>query len=205
MAVSADGILYFADGTNIRMVDRDGIVNTIIGTHMHKSHWKSVPCEGTLKQDEVHLRWPTDLAINPLDNSLHIIDDHIILKLTSDSRIKVEAGRPIVCMGQASSHDAELATHATLVMPQAIAFGPAGDLYVAESDSQRINRVRVIDTSGRIKHFAGAESKCNCLDRGCDCFEEDHYLAATAKFNTISSIAVTPDGILHIGDQANYR
>ncbi|KAJ1529492.1 hypothetical protein ONE63_006265 [Megalurothrips usitatus] len=205
VAVAADNVLYFADGTNIRMVDRDGIVTTVIGNHMHKSHWKSVPCEGTLRVEEVHLRWPTDLSINPLDNSLHIIDDHVILKLTSDGRVKVAAGRPILCTGPSGTHDTELATHAALVMPQSISFGPSGDLYVAESDSQRINRVRVIGTDGKISHFAGAESKCNCLDRGCDCFEEDHYLAATAKFNTISSITVTPDGVVHIADQANYR
>lgn len=55
MAVSADNVLYFADGTNIRMVDRDGIVTTVIGNHMHKSHWKPIPCEGTLNVEEVYL------------------------------------------------------------------------------------------------------------------------------------------------------
>lgn len=53
VAVSADNVLYFADGTNIRMVDRDGIVTTVIGNHMHKSHWKPIPCEGTLNVEEV--------------------------------------------------------------------------------------------------------------------------------------------------------
>ncbi|XP_039300715.1 teneurin-m-like, partial [Nilaparvata lugens] len=196
-------VLYFADGTNIRMVDRDGIVTTVIGNHMHKSHWLPIPCEGTLNIEEVHLRWPTDLAINPLDNSLHIVDDHMILQLTPDGRVKVVAGRPLHCPSR--GHDSELATRATLVMPQSIAFAPTGDLFVAESDSQRINRVRVIGTDGKISHYAGAESKCNCLDRGCDCFEQDHFLAFTSKFNTISSVAVSPDGILHIADQANYR
>ncbi|XP_021940923.1 teneurin-m isoform X3 [Zootermopsis nevadensis] len=205
VAVSSDNVLYFADGTNIRMVDRDGIVTTVIGNHMHKSHWKPIPCEGTLNVEEVHLRWPTELAISPLDNSLHIIDDHMILQLAPDGRVKVVAGRPLHCPSPVGGYDIELATHATLVMPQSIAFGPSGDLYVAESDSQRINRVRVIGTDGKITHYAGAESKCNCLDRGCDCFEEDHFLASTSKFNTISSITVTPDGILHIADQANYR
>ncbi|KAK7861848.1 hypothetical protein R5R35_013485 [Gryllus longicercus] len=205
VAVSADNVLYFADGTNIRMVDRDGIVTTVIGNHMHKSHWKPIPCEGTLNVEEVHLRWPTELAINPLDNSLHIIDDHMILQLAPDGRVKVVAGRPLHCPSPIGGYDTELATHATLVMPQSIAFGPSGDLYVAESDSQRINRVRIIGTDGKITHYAGAESKCNCLDRGCDCFEEDHFVASTSKFNTISSVTVTPDGILHICDQANYR
>ncbi|XP_063233060.1 LOW QUALITY PROTEIN: teneurin-m [Bacillus rossius redtenbacheri] len=205
VAVSADNVLYFADGTNIRMVDRDGIVTTVIGNHMHKSHWKPIPCEGTLNVEEVHLRWPTELAINPLDNSLHIIDDHMVLQLAPDGRVKVVAGRPLHCPSPRGGYDSELAAHATLVMPQSIAFGPSGDLYVAESDSQRVNRVRAVATDGKISRFAGAESKCNCLDRGCDCFDGDHFLAYTSKFNTISSVAVTPDGALHIADQANYR
>ncbi|XP_017767897.1 PREDICTED: teneurin-m isoform X2 [Nicrophorus vespilloides] len=205
VAVSNDNVLYFADGTNIRMVDRDGIVTTVIGNHMHKSHWKPIPCEGTLNIEEVHLRWPTELAINPIDNSLHIIDDHMILQLTSDGRVKVVAGRPLHCASPASGYDIELATHATLVMPQSITFSAGGDLYVAESDSQRINRIRVIGTDGKIAPYAGAESKCNCLERGCDCYEADHYLASNSKFNTISAVAVSPDGHVHIGDQANYR
>ncbi|CAL7949137.1 unnamed protein product [Xylocopa violacea] len=205
VAVSADNVLYFADGTNIRMVDRDGIITTVIGNHMHKSHWKPIPCEGTLNVEEVHLRWPTELAINPLDNSLHMIDDHMVLQLAADGRVKVVAGRPLHCASPSSSFDTELATHATLVMPQSIAFGPSGNLYIAESDSQRINRVRMIGTDGKITPYAGAESKCNCLERGCDCFDADHYLASTSKFNTISAVAVSPDGVVHIGDQANYR
>uniref|UniRef100_A0A1I8MYS1 Tenascin-like protein n=1 Tax=Musca domestica TaxID=7370 RepID=A0A1I8MYS1_MUSDO len=205
IAISSDNVLYFADGTNIRMVDRDGIVSTLIGNHMHKSHWKPIPCEGTLKLEEMHLRWPTELAVSPLDNTLHIIDDHMILRMTPDGRVRVISGRPLHCATSSFLYDSDLATHATLVMPQSIAFGPLGELYVAESDSQRINRVRVIGTNGRITAFAGVESKCNCLERGCDCFEADHYLATSAKFNTIAALAVTPDGHVHIADQANYR
>lgn len=205
IAISSDNILYFADGTNIRMVDRDGIVSTLIGNHMHKSHWKPIPCEGTLKLEEMHLRWPTELAVSPMDNTLHIIDDHMILRMTPDGRVRVISGRPLHCATASAVYDTDLATHATLVMPQSIAFGPLGELFVAESDSQRINRVRVIGTDGRIASFAGAESKCNCLERGCDCFEADHYLATSAKFNTIAALSVTPDGHVHIADQANYR
>lgn len=205
IAVSSDNTLYFADGTNIRMVDKDGIVTTLIGNHMHKSHWKPVPCEGTIRVEEMHLRWPTELAINPLDNTLHIIDDHMILRMAPDGRVRVVAGRPLHCPAPGTQLDTDLAGHATLIRPQSIAFGPMGDLYVAESDSQRINRVRVIGTDGKISLFAGAESKCNCLERGCDCFEADNYLATSAKFNTIAALSVTPDGHVHIGDQANYR
>ncbi|XP_055694712.1 teneurin-m isoform X5 [Lutzomyia longipalpis] len=205
IAISSNNVLYFADGTNIRMVDRDGIVTTLIGNHMHKSHWKPIPCEGTLKLEEMHLRWPTELAVNPLDDTLHIIDDHMILRMAPDGRVRVVAGRPLHCASTNAAYDSDLASHATLVMPQSLAFGPTGDLFVAESDSQRINRIRVIGTDGKIISFAGAESKCNCLERGCDCYEADHYLATSAKFNTISALACTPDGHVHIADQANYR
>jgi len=99
---------------------------------------------------QIRLRWPTEIALSPLDNSLHIIDDHMIVRLTSDGRMKVVAGKPLHC---APAHNIQqqpamdLATHASLVMPQSLAFGPNGDLYVAESDSQRINRVRRIGNS----------------------------------------------------------
>ena len=81
----------------------------------------------------------------------------------------------------------------------------SGELYVAESDSQRINRVRIITSDGRISLFAGAESECNCRDPNCHCFTYDNASAKSAIFFSISSIAVTPVGVLHISDQAGYR
>ena len=220
VAVAADGSIYFADGTNIRTVDRDGIISTIVGSHQHRTHWNPMPCQGTLPLAQVRLRWPTEIAINPLDNSLHIIDDHMIMRLTSDGRMRVVAGKPLHCPLMSSSGptpvtggnselnvDTSEATQSSLVMPQSLAFGPSGDLYVAESDSQRINRVRRIGTDGRIVTVAGAESKCNCLDvtAGCQCYDEDRHLAVASRFNTISAIAVAPDNVLYVCDQANYR
>ena len=81
----------------------------------------------------------------------------------------------------------------------------AGDLYVAESDTQRINRVRVITTDGHISTFAGAETRCSCRDPKCSCNAHENVLATNAVFPSISAIAVTPDGVVHISDQAGYR
>lgn len=202
--MASDGTLYFADGTNIRMVDPNGIISTIIGSHVHKSHWKPVSCEGTLKMEEVLLRWPTEIAINPLTGSLYFLDDRVVMMMTPDGRLRIVAGRPLHCPTSANE-DFALAVHATLVMPQSIAFSSTGDLYIAESDSQRINRIRVVSTDGKIAHYAGTESKCNCLERGCDCFSSDHHLATSARFNTISAVAVTPNNDVYVADQANYR
>jgi len=133
-----------------------------------------MPCEGALSVDEVQLNWPTELAISPLDGSLHFIDDNVVLKLTNDGRIKVVAGRPLHCPPMASRHQGDdLANGASLVDPQSISFGPNGDLYIAESDSQRINRIRRVTTDGKISTVAGKDSKCNCLDASCACFDED--------------------------------
>lgn len=205
VAVASDGTVYFADGTNIRAVDRDGLVSTVLGNHQHRTHWSPMPCEGTLPVGEVRLRWPTEVAINPVDGAVHVIDDHMILRLTRDGRVKIAAGKPLHCPAGGASDSPDLATQTGLVMPQSLAFGPNGELYVAESDSQRINRVRRIGSDGRISTVAGAESKCNCLDPGCNCFDEERHLASASRFNTISAIAATPDGVLHICDQANYR
>lgn len=104
-----------------------------------------------------------------------------------------------------SSEKSDVATESYLESPQSISFSPNGDLYIAESDSQLINRVRVISSEGRIVTYAGAELKCSCLDINCKCFDEDNNLAAKSQLSTISSIAITPDGCLHICDQGNLR
>ncbi|GFR19459.1 teneurin-m [Trichonephila clavata] len=203
IAITKDGEIYIADGTNIRYVDTKGIIHTLIGDYFHKS-WRPIPCYVTLSLSQVNLRWPTELSINPLDGSLHILDDHLVLRVTPDNRLKVVVGRPLQCPSD-PREKSDLATDVYLESPQGIAFAPNGDLYIAESDSQTVNRVRVVGSDGRISRFAGAESKCSCLEETCSCFDEEHVLAATTKLSTISSITVSPDGLLHICDQGNLR
>lgn len=205
MTVSFNDVLYFADGTNVRAVDSDGIINTVIGTHRHRAHWKPLPCKGTVPVSEVSLRWPTALVVSPLDDSLYVLDDHHVLRLTQDGQVKVVAGRPLHCPPLGHDAPSDMAAHTTLRSPQSLAFAPNGDLYIAESDNERINRIRVIETDERIHDFAGADSKCNCQDESCPCYNESHVLAATAVFSTISAIAVTPDGTVHVLDQGNLR
>lgn len=57
----------------------------------------------------------------------------------------------------------------------------------------------------RISRFAGADIDCSCMDIACQCFSPDDLLAVNARLSTISSIAVTPDGRVHISDQENLR
>ena len=206
LAVSSEGNIYFADGTTIRMMEKQsGHLITLIKPHLQNNHWKPLPCEGTLSLEEATLRWPTELAVNPLDNSVHFIDDNIVMKVTENGHLKVVAGRPLHCSRPRSSYFTNFASYTTLASPQVLAFSPTGELYIAESDARRINRISVVGTDGRISVSAGKDSKCNCQEPSCDCFNANNNLAVHSLFRFISGLAVTPDGSLHICDQTNYR
>ena len=52
-----------------------------------------MPCSGAIPARDVQLNWPTELAVSPLDDTLHFIDDNVVLKLTHDGRVSIVAGR----------------------------------------------------------------------------------------------------------------
>jgi hypothetical protein len=47
------------------------------------------------------------------------------------------------------------ATNTVLGSVLALAFSPTGDLFIAESDSRKVNAIRIVDSAGRISDFAG--------------------------------------------------
>ena len=205
IAISADNRIYLADGTNIRIVNEDGIISTLIGSNKGRS-WKPIGCQGTSRIEDVNLRWPSDLAIHPLDNSLHFIDDNTVLKITADQQVEIVAGRPLHCHRIIEDRDlASFAAKSSLISPTSLDFFGNGDLYLAESDGRRINRISKISTDGRINFFAGKDSKCNCQDSQCPCFDESVLLASESVFGSISSLAVNPDGSIIVADQLNRR
>lgn len=158
LAIAADRTMYIADGTNIRAVDPKGIIHTLIGHHGHHNHWSPAPCSGTLMANQAQLQWPTGLALSPLDGSLHFIDDRLVLRLTSDMKIRVVAGTPLHCSNNAQdSRVNKTATDNVLGTVLAMAFSPFGDLYIADSDSRRINSIRVVNTAGNMRYFAGKQ------------------------------------------------
>ena len=210
IAISADRKLYLADGTTIRVVDEEGIIDTLIGSKFPEKLWKPMACGGTTRLEDAALRWPTEMAVNPLDNSLYFVDDGVVTKVTSDGRLQMVAGRPLHCRpsdGAAAAMGSffNFASQSTLVSPTSISFSLQGDLYLAESDSRRINRISVVGTDGRIRVYAGKDSKCNCQDTDCVCYDKDVLLATETVFGSISSVTVSPDGRVYIADLAGRR
>lgn len=39
---------------------------------------------------QVRLEWPTDLAVNPMDNSLYVLENNVILRITENHQVCVQ-------------------------------------------------------------------------------------------------------------------
>lgn len=55
IAISSDGTMYLADGTNIRVINRYGIINTLIGHHKHNNIWQPMPCKTAVPTSQVFI------------------------------------------------------------------------------------------------------------------------------------------------------
>ncbi|KAL7300753.1 hypothetical protein TKK_0006730 [Trichogramma kaykai] len=249
IVIAADKTMFIADGTNIRAVDPNGIIHTLVGHHGHHNHWSPAPCVGAIPAQQAQLQWPTGLSLSPLDNSLHFIDDRLVLKLTADLKVRVVAGTPLHCtssannalelqkVAMASNVSQNVTLTSSLIMQKkmdevlgsvlAIAFSPTGELYIAARDSHRVNSIRIVDSAGKMSHFAGqqrddARGQCECnnttpsssadADASCVCPDDssssssaETLLSSNAKFTSISALTVSADGVLHVADQGSLH
>lgn len=118
MIVDLNGNLVFADGRRIRKVLSNGTIITIAGTHQI-NEWEP-PRECSRDARLTSLRWPTDLAFNPIDHSLYFLDGDDVLIWKPDGVIL----RPLACYSTSSSS-------MKLNNPKAITFSPQnGLLYI---------------------------------------------------------------------------
>ncbi len=85
------------------------------------------------------------------------------------------------------------ATSVPLLLPSAIAYDPAGNLYLAESQGHRIRKV---DTLGNIAGLAGD---------GTQGFSGDGGAATGAQLNSPEGLAVDPAGNVYLSDSGNNR
>uniref|UniRef100_A0A669EA57 Teneurin-4 n=1 Tax=Oreochromis niloticus TaxID=8128 RepID=A0A669EA57_ORENI len=207
ITVDKYGVIFFVDGTMIRRIDQNGIISTLLGFNDLTSA-RPLSCDAVMDISQVRLEWPTDLAVNPMDNSLYVLDNNVVLQISENHQVRIVAGRPMHCQVPGIDHFllSKVAIHATLESANALAVSHNGVLYIAESDEKKINRVRQVSTNGEISLVAGAPSGCDCKnDANCDCYSGDEGYAKDAKLNAPSSLAVCPDGDLYIADLGNIR
>ena len=46
-------MIYIADGANIRKIDTDGIISTVIGSQDQPRSWKPISCDESTPADQV--------------------------------------------------------------------------------------------------------------------------------------------------------
>ncbi|XP_015201112.2 teneurin-3 isoform X13 [Lepisosteus oculatus] len=206
IAVDKNGFIYFVDGTMIRKVDQNGIISTLLGSNDLTSA-RPLTCDTSMHISQVRLEWPTDLAINPMDNSIYVLDNNVVLQITENRQVRIAAGRPMHCQVPGMEYAmGKRAVQTTLESASAIAVSYSGVLYIAETDEKKINRIRQVTTDGEISLLAGSPSDCDCKDdANCDCYLTGDGYAKDAKLNAPSSLVVSPDGTLYIADLGNIR
>uniref|UniRef100_A0A6I8PGC2 Teneurin transmembrane protein 4 n=1 Tax=Ornithorhynchus anatinus TaxID=9258 RepID=A0A6I8PGC2_ORNAN len=207
IAVDKFGLIYFVDGTMIRRVDQNGVISTLLGSNDLTSA-RPLSCDSVMDVSQVRLEWPTGLAVSPLDNSLFVLDNNVVLQVSENHQVRVAAGRPLHCQvpGLDPFPPGPAAGPATLESATALAVSPAGVLYVAETDEKRVNRVRRVGAGGRLSLVAGAPGGCDCKsDAGCDCFSGDGGYAQDARLHGPAALAVCADGALFVADLGNVR
>ncbi|XP_071263479.1 teneurin-3 isoform X4 [Salvelinus alpinus] len=206
ITVDKNGYIYFVDGTMIRKVDRNGIISTLLGSNDLTSA-RPLTCDTSMHIRQVRLEWPTALAINPMDNSIYVLDNNVVLQITENRQVRIVAGRPMHC--QVPGIEYTLGKRAVQTMLEgaaAIALSYSGVLYIAETDEKKMHRIRQVSTDGEITPLAGALSDCDCKnDANCDCYQTGDGYAKDARLNSPSSLVVSPDGTLYVADLGNIR
>jgi hypothetical protein len=115
---------------------------------------------------------------------------NIVYKVDSAGTLGAYAGTGIIGF----SGDGGPAAQAQLANPQGLAIDAAGNLFIADTLN---NRIRKVDTSGKITTVAGSE------DPGSPAFGGDNGLATSARLAFPSGVAVGLNEDLFIADTSN--
>lgn len=180
------GNLYLADYGNstVRKVDPGGTITRFAGTGT--SGFSGDGLAATHSQ----LFNPASVAVDQVGN-LFIADlnNCRIRKVTTNGILATVAGN-----GTAGfAGDSGPATNAALSYPAGVAIDGLGNIYIADTQN---NRIRRVDTNGIIQTVAGT---------GVAAFTGDGGLAINAALRMPTGLAVDAAGSVFVGDSGNVR
>ena len=186
VALDVSGNLFIADygGHTIRKVAPDGTISTVAGTGIPGFIGDGGPATAA------QLSSPVGVVVDESGN-LYIgdSDNHRIRKVAPDGTITTVAGT-----GQGGfSGDGGPATAASLLFPNFLALDASGNLYIADSEN---NRIRKVAPDGTILTVAG---------NGQDGFGGDGGPATDALIDDPIGVAVDASGNLYIADYGSDR
>jgi sugar lactone lactonase YvrE len=184
LAFDSVGNLFIADTANnlIREVDLNGIVTTVAGSGEQGFGGDGGAATSAL------LDSPASVAVDTVGN-IYIADTH-------NQRIReVSSGTIITIAGTGVagfSGDGAIATSAMLNLPTAIAVDSIGNLYIADTNNNRIREISL----GIITTVAG---------NGEQTYSGDGGLSTAAGLDSPNGVAVDGAFNLYIGDTHNQR
>jgi uncharacterized protein (TIGR03437 family) len=183
VAVDSGGSLYIADLGNqrIRKVT-NGVVTTLAGNGTAGFSGDNGPAASA------QLNNPYGVAVDSAGNVYIADSGNDRIRKVSNGVITTFAGNGIVGF----SGDNGPATSAELFYPVGVAVDPAGNVYIADADNNRIRKV----SNGVITTVAG---------NGTRGFSGDGGLATSAQLGTTFGMAVDSAGSLYIADASNNR
>ncbi len=186
IAVDSAGNVYIADTFNhrIRKVDTAGVITTFAGTGALGD------MGDTGQATAAQLNLPFDVDVDAAGN-VYIADagNNRIRKVDTAGVITTFAGTGAPSFGG----DSGQATAAQLSGPAGVAADGAGNVYIADSDN---DRVRKVNAAGVITTFAGT---------GVPGFSGDTGQATAAQLDSPSGVATDAAGNVYIADFDNSR
>lgn len=179
-AVGPDGTVYVADTGNnrIRVVDPMGNATTFAGN--------DTPASQDGKGTVATFNSPDGIATDAQGN-VYVADTggDVIRKIAPDGTVKTLAGQAD------EGYQDGPAGQALLLLPEAVAVGPDGSVYIADSGN---NRIRKMDPTGNVTTVAGT---------GTAGFADGPAL--TAEFDDPTDVALDASGKIYVADRANQR
>lgn len=199
--VDATGHPLPAGRTRLVVTGIVGKATRVLEVHVAPGMIRSIGFEATDEDDVVaedapaapEDSWtPDGLAVSPAgdlyvaDASQHVV--RCVDLLTGVVTVVAGSGT------SGSSGDGGRAASARLVSPRGLAFGPNGDLYIADAGAHNVRRVS--EATGGITTLAGTGSPGSSGDGG---------LATSARLSEPCAIAVAPSGDVYIADRGDNR
>jgi len=186
VAVSPNGDVYIARRSHnvISRIDKNGRLHNVVGTGASGYSGDGGPAT------KAKLNLPASLTFDRQGN-LYISDraNHRVRKVNKKGIITTIAGNGT----GGFSGDGGPATQASLNLPSGLVVDNKGNLYIADRSN---NRVRVINSKGIIKTFAG---------NGKNGYHGDNMPALKATLDKPFGLALDKDNNLYIADRGNNR